>query len=155
MTELQVIAESGTQNITLIRELNAPLARVFEAYTEPELVAQWLGPRRLEMKISEWNAVSGGGYAYLHIDSDGTEYGFRGTFHTVRTDELIIQTFEFLGALDAVSVETASFEDLGEGRTRLTSTATYPSAEVREMMLQSGMADGVKESYERLEELLS
>lgn len=155
MSELEVIAESGTQNITLIRELNAPLSRVFEAYTNPELVSQWLGPRRLEMKITEWNAVSGGGYAYVHLDTDGTEYGFRGTFHTVRTDQLIIQTFEFLGAPDAVSVETAAFEDLGDGRTRLSTTATYPSAEVREMMLQSGMVDGVKESYQRLEELLS
>lgn len=145
----------GGQNITLVREIDASVQRVFAAHLDPELVAQWLGPRRLEMKISEWQAVSGGRYAYLHIAEDGTEYGFRGMFHTVIEDQQIIQTFEFLGFPGQVSLESMVFEDLGNNRCRISSTATYPSNDVREQMLQSGMETGLSESYERLEELVS
>ena len=153
--KLEIIADSGSQNITLIREIDAPVDRVFQAYADPELVVQWLGPRRLTMKIEQWQVVSGGGYAYAHIDQDGAEFGFRDMFHTVRPNEQIIQTFEYLGFPGSVSIEVMTFEEAGPGRTRIVSTATYPSTETREQMLQSGMEVGVSEGYERLAELLA
>lgn len=153
--KLEIVADSGGQNITMTREINAPVGKVFQAYADPDLVAQWMGPRRLAMRVEQWQAVSGGSYAFTHIDEDGAESRFRGMFHTVVPNDHIIQTFEYLGFPGSVSVETMRFEDVGEGRTRIVSTATYPSVDVREQMLQSGMADGVGEAYERLEALLS
>ncbi len=87
--------------------------------------------------------------------SDGNEFGFRGCFHEVRPSELIIQTFTFEGEPDGVALERLILEDLGAGRTRLISTSLVDSFEGRDAVLASGMEDGVRESYERLDELLA
>ncbi len=72
-----------------------PVEAVFNAHRDPELVRQWLGPRGYEMQIERWDFTSGGGYRYVHRNPDGMEFGFHGTFHTVRDNDLAIQTFEF------------------------------------------------------------
>jgi uncharacterized protein YndB with AHSA1/START domain len=141
--------------IRLVREFEAPRAQVFRAYTDPELVRRWLGPRRLRMEIERYDAVTGGGYRYRHIDTDGTEYAFYGSFHEVRPTERIVQTFTWEGVPDGVSLETAIFEDLGGGRSRVTSTSVVETIEARDMILASGMETGVVEGYERLDELLA
>src|SRR5204862_263741 len=82
-----------------------PPAKVFRAHTDPELVAQWLGPRSLEMKIDHYECRTGGSYRYLHLRGD-EEYGFRGCFHEVRPPELIVQTFTFEGVPDSVALDT-------------------------------------------------
>ena len=86
---------------------------------------------------------------------DGARYGFNGVFHTVRENDFAIQTFEFDGYPDVVSIEFLTFEDLGGGRTRLKAHAVYPSMEARDGMAQSGMEGGLTEGYERLDELLA
>lgn len=98
---------------------------------------------------------SGGNWSYLHRDPEGNEYGFRGVFHTVRENEFAIQTFEFLGYPDAVSMESLRFEDLGGGRSRLTGHAVYPTLEARDGMVASGMEQGMREGYDRLEALVT
>src|SRR5919205_209823 len=105
-------------------EAAAPVAAVFRAHTDPERVRQWLGPRGYEMTIGDWQATDGGRWSYVHTDGEA-DYAFRGTFHTVRENELLVQTFEFLGVPDVVSVESVRFEDLG-GRTRLVGHSVYP-----------------------------
>ena len=92
--------------------------RVYRAHTDPELVKQWLGPRRLKMRIEKYDIVRGGSYRYVHIDEDGTEYGFWGAVHDARPGELIVQTFGFDGAPDTPSFDKMTLEDLGGGRTR-------------------------------------
>jgi uncharacterized protein YndB with AHSA1/START domain len=151
--ETQIAADPALPTIVITREFDAPPERVFRAYTEPELVAQWLGPRRLTMKIEEYDARTHGAYRFLHIDEDGTEYGFHGTFHEVRQNERIVQTFTWDGQPDGVSLDTAVFENLG-GRTRVTTTSVVDSMEARDGILASGMESGVTEGYERLDELL-
>ncbi len=146
-----ITTEPGTPFIDMERVLDAKPATVFRAYTEPDLVKQWLGPRRLTMKIEEYDARTGGSYRYIHSDENG-EYGFRGVFHRVEKD-CIIQTFEFDGAPGQVALETATFEDLGDGRTRVRARSVYPSVESRDGMAQSGMEEGVNDGYDRLEEL--
>jgi uncharacterized protein YndB with AHSA1/START domain len=128
---------------------------VFRAYTDPELVVQWLGPRRLRMRIEEYDVRTHGSYRFLHIDEDGTEYGFHGTFHEVRQDERIVQTFTWDGEPDGVSLDTAVFEDLGGGRSRVTTTSLVHSLEARDAVLAGGMDVGLTEGYERLDELLA
>jgi len=137
------------------REFEFPVAEVFRAHKDPELVAQWLGPRRLKMEIDHYDFRTGGSYRYTHLDPDGTAYGFNGVFHTIRENEFVIQTFEFDGYPDVVSIEYLTFEDLGNGRSRVRGHSVYPTQEARDGMAQSGMEGGMTEGYERLDELLS
>ena len=82
------------------------------------------------------------------------EFGFNGTFHTVRDNEFILQTFEFEGAPDMVNIEYMWFEDLGDGRSRLRGRSICPNTEARDALLSSGMEGGMTEGYEKLDALL-
>lgn len=150
---LDITAPVDTLALEFTREFDAPVEEVFRAHAEPELVKQWLGPYRLEMRIDRWDFSTGGGYGYVHSDDSG-EYRFNGVFHAVRDNELIIQTFEFEGAPDAVNLEFMWFEDLGSGRTRLRGRSICPTTEARDALLSSGMEEGMVQSYERLEGVL-
>jgi uncharacterized protein YndB with AHSA1/START domain len=152
---LKVSVPEGLPFIDFEREFDFPVADVFRAHKEPELVAQWLGPRRLKMEIDHYDFRTGGSYRYSHVEPDGAAYGFNGVFHTVRDNDFAIQTFEFDGYPDVVSIEFLTFEDLGGGRTRLTAHSVYPSMAARDGMAQSGMEGGLSQGYERLDELLS
>ncbi|RWZ68031.1 polyketide cyclase [Labedella populi] len=118
------------------------------------MVAQWLGPNGYEMTVEEYDFRTGGRYRYLHHDPKGGDYGFNGVFHVVRQNEFAIQTFEFEGLPDVVSIESLRFEDLGDGRTRLSGHAVYPTQEARDGMVESGMETGMRQGYERLESIL-
>jgi uncharacterized protein YndB with AHSA1/START domain len=153
--ETQVIADPALPTIEIIREFDAPPERVFRAHTDPELVVQWLGPRGLEMRVDRYDARTGGSYRYTHKDADGNEYAFFGAFHEVRPNERIVQTFTFEGYPDGVSLETATFEDLGDGRTRLHAVSLCDSFEGRDAWLRSGMEVGVNEGYAKLDALIA
>jgi len=152
--ETEIVADPKVPGIRITREFDAPRDKVFRAHTDPELVVQWLGPRRHEMVADVWDCRTGGQYRYRHI-SDGNEYGFNGCFHLVRPAELIIQTFTFEGMPDDVALERMTFEDLGDGRTRIRGLSLTDSFEGRDAFLSSGMEDGVQEGYQRLDELLA
>jgi uncharacterized protein YndB with AHSA1/START domain len=93
---------------------------------------------------------NGGSYRYLAA-YEGVDYAFRGCFHEVRPAELIVQTFTFEGMPDGVALEKLIFEDLGNGRTRLTTTSLVDSFEGRDGFVASGMEVGVREGYEKHE----
>jgi uncharacterized protein YndB with AHSA1/START domain len=154
MNETTITAQPGSPFIEVAREFDAPRERVFRAWTDPELVPQWLGPRGMTMKLFEYDASPGGGYRYIHADAHG-EYGFRGVFHNVVQNELIIQTFEYDGAPNQVSLDTTRFEDVGDGRTRVHSHTVFTSVEHRDAMIASGMERGMRESMERMDEVLA
>ena len=147
-----ITAPHGTPFIEVAREFDAPVALVFRASTEPGLVAQWLGPRELAMRVVEFDARAGGRYRYVHTAPDGAEYAFRGVFHTV-TEELIIQTFEYEGTPGSVSLEARTLEDIG-GRTRMQQNAVFASVAARDQALAAGMEYGINDSMDRLAELL-
>jgi uncharacterized protein YndB with AHSA1/START domain len=152
---LTVDAPEGLPFVDFTRPFDAPVAAVFRAYEDPELVAQWVGPDGYEMVVEEYDLRSGGRYRYVHRTPAGAEFAFHGVFHTVRPGELVIQTFEFEGVPDVVSIESVRFEDLGEGRTLLRGRATYPSLEARDGIVESGMERGLSEGYARLDALLT
>ena len=152
---LTVTAPEGVQYVDFVREFDAPVAAVFRAHAEPDLVKQWLGPDGYDVEIERFNFVTGGGYRYIHRAPDGEEYAFNGVFHVVRPNDFAIQTFEYEGYPDVVSVESMRFEDLGNGRTRLVGHSVYPNQEARDGMVQSGMEKGVTEGYERLDALVT
>jgi len=140
--------------VRITRDFDAPPEQVFRAHTDPDLLARWNGPRSLQMRIDHYDCRTGGSYRYRHIRGND-EFGFHGSFHEVRPNELIVQTFTFEGEPDGVALERMVFEDLGGGRTRLTGTSLVDSFEARDAMLASGMDEGIRDSYDRLEELLA
>lgn len=151
---LTVNAPQGHPYVDFTREFDAPVARVFAAYADPDMVQKWLGPTELEMSVEAYDFRTGGAYHYTHVDPEGNAYAFRGTFHTVRENESVVQTFEFLGFPDAVSTEFLTFEDLGDGRTRLTGHSVYSSLEARDGAVASGMETGMSEGFDQLDALL-
>ncbi|MDM7854210.1 SRPBCC family protein [Cellulomonas alba] len=148
---VHIDAPAGVPFIDITREFDAPVSRVFEAHARPELVARWLG---FDIEIGEWDFVSGGRWRFDDVD-EGRRYAFRGMFHTVRTDEIAIQTFEYEGFQDVVAIETLRFTDLGDGRTRLDIHSVYPTLEARDGMVESGMERGVTQGYEKLDRVLA
>jgi uncharacterized protein YndB with AHSA1/START domain len=99
---------------------------------------------------------SGGLWRFINQDPDGNEYGFHGVYHEVCAPERIIDTFEFEGLPEAghVCLETLTLEALPGGRTRLTAQSVFQSVADRDGALQSGMEEGLNDSYARLTELL-
>jgi uncharacterized protein YndB with AHSA1/START domain len=152
--ETEIVVDPDLPLVRIVREFDAPPAKVFRAHTDPDLFVQWNGPRGMETRIDQFDCRTGGSYRYL-MTQDGEEYGFRGCFHELRPDELLVQTFTYEGMPDGVALERIVFEDLGDGRTRLTSTSLVDSFEVRDAFVASGMDVGVRDGYERLDELLA
>ncbi len=152
--ETEITADPRVPLVRITREFDAPPAKVFRAHTDPDLLVQWFGPRDMELRVDHYDCRTGGSYRFVHI-RDGDEFRFRGCFHEVRPSELIIQTFTFEGEPDGVALERLILEDIGDGRTRLTATSLVESFEARDAFLSSGMEDGVRQSYERLDELLA
>ena len=152
--ETQIVADADVPLVRIVREFDAPPEKVFRAHTDPELLVQWLGPRGIEMRIDTFDCRTGGSYRYVH-SQDGEEYGFHGCFHEVRPNELIVQTFTFEGFPDGVALEKLALDDLGNGRTRLTATSLVDSFEGRDAFVASGMEVGVREGYDRLDEVLA
>lgn len=152
--ETEILADPDVPLIRMIREFDAPPAKVFRAHVDPELVAQWTGPNGMGMDLVTWDCRSGGSFRYV-MSRDGEDYGFHGSFHEVRPAEEIVQTFTFEGQPDGVALERLVFEDLGDGRTRLVATSLVDSFEGRDMWLASGMETGVNEGYARLDEILA
>ncbi|HEX2074993.1 MAG TPA: SRPBCC family protein [Geodermatophilus sp.] len=152
--ETQIVADPTVPLVRITREFDAPREKVFRAHTDPDLLVRWYGPRDLELRIDHFDCRTGGAYRFRHL-GDGQEYRFFGSFHEVRPADLIVQTFTFEGEPDGVALERLVFEDLGDGRTRLTSTSLVDSFEGRDAFLSSGMEVGVREMYERLDELMA
>lgn len=151
--ETQIIVDPDVPLVRIIREFDAPVEKVFRAHTDPDLVRQWLGPRRHEMVVDRWDCRTGGAYRYIHT-SDGNEFGFHGCFHEVAPNR-IVQTFTFEGFPEQVALETLVIEDLGGGRSRVVGQSLVDSFEARDGFVSSGMEEGVREGYERLDELLA
>jgi len=153
MSELKV-EKDGTHAIRTERELNAPRDLVFRAYTEPDLLTRWLGPRRYTMEIDRYEVGDGGRYRYVHRDEQGNEHAFRGVFHGDPTPDAMVQTFEWEGLPGHVSLDRAVLEEIDGGRTVVRTVSVFQSEADRDGMWDSGMADGMGEAYGRLEELL-
>jgi uncharacterized protein YndB with AHSA1/START domain len=152
--ETEIISDPDVPLVRLTREFDAPPDKVFRAHTDPDLVVQWMGPSRHTTRIDHFDCRTLGSYRYV-MSSDGNEYSFHGCFHEVRPSEVIVQTFTYEGEPDGVALERIVFEDLGDGRTRLTATSLVDSFEARDAVMASGMEEGVIEGYNRLDALLA
>ena len=154
MASTLILAAPGLPFVAIEREFAAPPELLFRAWTEPELLEQWMGPRRLTMRVDVWEVRDGGRWRYASVDTDGTEYGFRGVFHGTPSLDGITQTFEFEGAPGHVSLDQVTFEARGN-RTLVRAHSVHQSVEARDAMVAAGMEGGINEGNERLDELLA
>lgn len=154
MTKLEIIAEPGVPQILTRTEVNAPRDLVFRAYTEPELLVQWLGPRDLTMRVDRLENRDGGVWRFVHANADGHEFGFHGVIHGDPTPNRVVRTFEFEGFPGHVSMETLTLEGHGD-RTVIRTNSVFQSVEDRDGMINAGMERGATDSMERLEALLA
>ena len=153
--QAELKAPEGQPTIEIVREFDAPVDRVYRAHVDPELVKQWLGPRSIDMDITTWDMRTGGEYRYTALRDGEAVAHFYGSVHRVWEDRRIVQTFGFEEMPEAVSLDTAEFVDLGDGRTRLEVLSVVSTMQARDAMLASGMEVGVNEGYEALDELLA
>jgi uncharacterized protein YndB with AHSA1/START domain len=153
MAKTQIDAPAGVPFIDMSREFDAPRDLVFKAYSDPELLVQWLGPRKYKMTIDTYDLRDGGQWRYVHADDEGNAYGFHGVFHGSQSPDGMLQTFEFEGSPGNVSLESVVFEET-DGKTVVRNHSVYQSVEARDAMVASGMAEGVEDGFDRLDELL-
>ena len=152
--ETVVTLPSDTE-VQVERIFDAPRDLVWDCYTDETLVAEWLGPRRLKMRIEKWDFRVGGKWHYFHIDEEGNEYEFFGEFREIEQPTKIVQTFNFvMEPQPPASIDSVEFIELDDGRTKLVGSTTFESKEQRDGMVQSGMEKGMSESFEQLDEIL-
>lgn len=151
--EAAIVADERVPAVHIWRDFAATPAQLMRAHTDAEIFARWIGPDSLTTRIEHWDCRTLGSYRYV-ASRDGEEYAFRGTFPEVG-DARIVQTFAWEGMPEAIALETMTFEDLGEGRTRLHGFSLCDSFEGRDAMLSSGMEVGINDGYAKLDRLLA
>ncbi|HEX2773555.1 MAG TPA: SRPBCC family protein [Micromonosporaceae bacterium] len=138
--------------ITMSRTFDAPRHLVWAAMTQPQHIKRWWG-RGNELDVT-LDFRPGGSYRYVEHAEDGNDYAFRGEIREIVPEERVVQTFEFEGMPGHIAVETMTLEEK-DGKTVVTSTSSFSNKEDRDGMLNSGMQDGAKQSYDALDALLA
>lgn len=149
---LQVTTPSDCE-IVLTRVFNAPRSLVFEALTKPELLRRWMGPRGWSLVVSEIDLKVGGKWRSVLRSPDGKDMGMSGVYREIAPPGRLVSTEAF----DDYPGETLNTLSLSEenGRTTFTCRILYPSKEIRDMVINSGMEHGAAECYDKLAELLA
>jgi uncharacterized protein YndB with AHSA1/START domain len=147
------ITTPADREIRIERVFNAARDRVWQAFTDPELVKQWWG-RGNKLVIERMEVEPGGHWRYVEHSPDGV-HGFEGRYREVTPPERLVYTFEWDGMPGYVVVDTATFADLGDGTTKVVTQSLFHTTEERDGMLQSGMEQGLNQSYAALDRLLS
>ena len=150
MSEAEIIVDEKVPTVTIIREFDAPVEKVFRAHVEPDLFVQWNWPDGYTVRFDHFDCRTGGAYR-ITMAGEEMEGSVHGSFHDVIPNELIVQTFTPDGAPDLVILEKHRFEDLGDGRSRITATSLVDSFEFRDSFIAAGLAEG----YDKLDELLT
>ena len=153
MGEMQITTPSETE-IVMTRVFDAPRDLVFEAHTSCEHMSKWWGPRRYEVAECDIDFREGGRWRVVHVGPDGERQGFGGRYIEIVRPERITWTFAWDGAPDQEGPETLTLEER-DGKTILTTRSVFPSAEVRDAVLASGMSEGAAETWDRLAEYVA
>lgn len=146
------VTQPTDRTIRIERVFNASKDKVWEACTDPKLLAKWWG-RGNKTVIETYEFERGGHWRFVETGPEGVN-GFEGRFREITPKDRVVQTFEWDGMPGYVIVETAEFIDLGDGRTKIVTTSLFFTGEERDGMLQSGMEQGLNQSYEALDRLL-
>lgn len=154
MSDINIIAEPGTLDLTTTYTVNGPSELVFKAHTDPDLIPRWWGPRYLTTEIDKLEARPGGQWRFVQRDPDGNEYAFHGVYHDLASPGRIVQTFEYEGMPGHVVLEAMTLEEV-DGRTKVTTHSVFQTLEARDGMIASGMEVGIREGMERMNELFA
>jgi len=141
------------REIVMTRVFDAPRRLVFDAFSKPELLKRWFGPRGWLLAVCEVDLKVGGGFRFVLRGPDGREMGMRGVYREIVPPERSVH-MESFDDYPGESQVTAVFVE-ENGKTTLTATVLYPSKEVRDIVIKSGMERGAAESYDKLAELLA
>ena len=145
---------TGTdREIIMTRVFDAPRQMVWDAFSKPELLKRWFGPRGWNLSVCDVDHRVGGGFRFVLRGPDGREMGMRGTYRELEPPARSVH-LESFDDYPGESVVTAVYTEKG-GKTTMTVTVEYPSAEVRDIVMRSGMEHGAAESYDKLAELLA
>lgn len=156
MGETNITIEPNKQEILITHVADAPREIVFKAFNDRDIYSKWIGPRNLETRIERFENKDGGSWRYVQKDDNGNEFAFHGVNHEVKPPERIIGTFEFEGLPESghVLLQTVKFIELPGNRTEIQSQSVFQSVEDRDGMIMTNMEEGVRQSYERLDEIL-
>ena len=147
-----IVTTPAEREIRIERGFDAPRDLVWRAFTDPKLIAQWWGRGNI-LVVERMEVERGGHWRFEEHAPDGV-HGFEGRFREVTPPDRLVQTFEWDGMPGHVIVETATFEDLGDGRTKVVNVSLFHTREERDGMLQSGMEEGLNQSYLALDRML-
>ena len=149
---LQVTTPSPRE-IVMTRVFDAPRSMVFDAFTKPELLKRWFGPRGWSLVVCEVDYRVGGSFRFVLRGPDGKDMGMRGVYREIAAPDRSVHTESFDDFPGESIVTTVMVED--RGRTTMTATLLYPSQEVRDAVIKSGMEHGAAETYDKLAEHLA
>lgn len=146
----KIEAENGKQEIFIIREFDLPVDLLFKAYTEPEIVEQWMGT-----KVVKLDNRKHGSYQFETTDPRGNKHGFNGTIHEFTPDQKITRTFEMENTPFGVQLEYLEFEKLTDTTSKLKMHVVYRSVEVRDQILAMPFAQGINMAHNRLQQIVN
>jgi len=155
MSKNNLVVEQDKLAFSMSRIFNAPREMVWKVCTDPELLPQWWGPRATHTIVEEMDVRVGGKWRYIHGYGGDQDFGFNGIYQEVVPPQRLSYTFEFEPMAGHICLETITFDELPEGKTKITTRTVFDSLEDLEAVLQTGMEGGAVESWDRLEELLA
>jgi uncharacterized protein YndB with AHSA1/START domain len=151
-TSATAVATPSDREIRVERIFDAPIQRVWQAFSVAELLAQWWG-RGNKLVVEKFEFEKGGHWRFVEHGPEGIS-GFEGRFREIVPQKKIAMTFEWDGMPGYVSIDEATFEDVN-GKTKVTSTTLFHTTEERDGMMKAGMEQGLNQSYEALDKLLA
>lgn len=147
-----VVTLANDRDIVMTRVFDAPRHLVAKAWTTPELLKRWYGPRDWHLEICEVDLRVGGQWRFMLAGPDGQKMGMRGVYQELALPDRFVTTESF-DDYPGESVITSVLTEV-DGKTTMVATVRYPSKEVRDIVIQTGMEHGAAETYDKLEELL-
>jgi len=152
--QMHVLSTPGPREILTERVFDAPLERVWAAWTDPALIVRWWGLRDTETRVEELDLRPGGRWRFVERNQNGSEAAFRGVYREVRAPTRLVYTFEYEGWPGKVLVDTVELEKSG-GATRVLVHSLFHTTEERDGMIEAGMEKGLVQGYEALDELFA
>src|SRR3970282_872322 len=152
------VTAPGDRELVIQRVFDAPRELVFRAYTDPEALVRWWGPREWTTEVRSMDVRPGGRWHYVMRGPGGEEAWGIATYREVVPPERLVYTDAFSDAEGSTvppEMEiTVIFEDQG-GKTLLSSTTLFASTEERQQVIEMGVVEGMGQTLDRLDEYLA
>jgi uncharacterized protein YndB with AHSA1/START domain len=146
----KINAEDDKLDLTITREFDLPIALLFKAYAEAEIVEQWMGTKVLKLESKKH-----GSYQFETTDPKGNKHRFNGVIHEFIPNQKIIKTFEMEGTPFGVQLEIYEFEKVTEDTCKLNMHVVYESVSQRDQVLQLPFAQGINMAHNRIQDIIS